>query len=115
MPRSSSPSLLRLLTAGGVLLSLSSCQSASVTPVHAEEAAASTKDADPTAKDAATRTRPRSNEDWWPEKVDLSPLRKNMQANPYGADFDYPTEFAKIDLADVKADLAAVLTDSKDW
>ncbi|MCK0098001.1 catalase/peroxidase HPI [Qipengyuania sp. S6317L1] len=61
-------------------------------------------------------TKPRAVQDWWPEVVDLARLRQNeMDADPMGEDFDYAAEFAKLDLDEVKADVAATLTDSKDW
>ncbi len=57
-----------------------------------------------------------SSRDWWPEKVNLRILAKNPDViNPEGADFDYASEFAKLDLAEVKSDLTAVMTDSKSW
>ena len=41
---------------------------------------------------------------WWPELVDLSPLRSQQVAsNPYGPNFDYAAEFSKLDLKAVKA------------
>ncbi len=56
------------------------------------------------------------NSFWWPEQVDLSPLRRNApESNPLGRDFDYAKEFATLDLAAVKADLKKVLTTSQDW
>ncbi len=56
------------------------------------------------------------NKFWWPEQVDLSPLRAHGQeSNPMGKDFDYAAEFATLDLGAVKKDIAAVLTDSQDW
>lgn len=59
---------------------------------------------------------PRPNSFWWPEQVDLSELRKNRyNPNPNGDDFDYPSEFAKLNLAEVKADVATALTSSQDW
>ncbi|MDY7098386.1 MAG: catalase/peroxidase HPI [Pseudomonadota bacterium] len=59
---------------------------------------------------------PRPNDFWWPDGVDLTELRKNRYtANPHGEDFDYAAEFAKLDLAEVKADVADVLTTSQDW
>ncbi|HNC96796.1 MAG TPA: hypothetical protein PKW90_11765, partial [Myxococcota bacterium] len=48
----------------------------------------------------------RDNRSWWPEQVDLSPLRRNQAGNPYGESYDYAAEFAKLDLAAVKADIA---------
>ena len=55
------------------------------------------------------------NRFWWPEQVDLSPLRQNIAPGPYGSDFDYAASFAQLDLQALKADIAAVLTDSQDW
>ena len=56
------------------------------------------------------------NRFWWPNQLDLSPLRAHDgSSNPYGNDFDYATEFEKLDLAAVKADVNAVLTDSQAW
>ncbi len=58
---------------------------------------------------------PKTGIGWWPEQVDLSPLRKHARSNPYGDDFDYAAEFEKLDLAAVKADIQKVLTESQDW
>jgi len=56
------------------------------------------------------------NRDWWPTSLDIGMLHTNSYlSNPLGADFDYAEEFKKLDLAAVKADLHAVMTDSKDW
>ena len=58
----------------------------------------------------------RSSQHWRPQQVDLSKLRKNRVApNPHGEDFDYAAEFAKLDLAEVKGEVARVLTTSQDW
>ena len=58
----------------------------------------------------------RSNSDWWPNQLNLKILHQNGAAsNPMGVDFDYIAEFEKLDLAEVKADLAALMTDSQDW
>jgi len=57
-----------------------------------------------------------ANDGWWPERLNLKILAKNPAvANPLGGDFDYAAAFATLDLAAVKADIEAVLTDSKDW
>jgi catalase-peroxidase len=56
------------------------------------------------------------NKFWWPEQVDLSPLRDHgVASNPMGADFNYAAAFASLDLEAVKKDIEAVLTDSQDW
>jgi len=58
----------------------------------------------------------RSNQFWWPDQLDLSPLRDHDQrSNPAGADFDYAQAFAELDLAAVKSDIDALLTTSQDW
>ena len=57
-----------------------------------------------------------SNRDWWPEMLDLSPLRQHSPgSNPLGADFNYAEEFKQLDLAAVKADLKALMTSSQPW
>ena len=56
------------------------------------------------------------NREWWPESLNLKILAKNPRvANPMDDDFDYRTAFLSLDLAELKADIAAVLTESKDW
>ena len=58
----------------------------------------------------------KSNQFWWPDQLDLSPLRAHgAESSPMGADFDYAAEFAKLDLDEVKKDIEAVMTDSQDW
>ncbi len=58
----------------------------------------------------------RSNAFWWPNQVDLSPLRQHdAESNPYGPDFDYAAAFSTLDLDAVKADIAAIMTESQDW
>ena len=60
--------------------------------------------------------RPRTNEDWWPERLDLSPLRANSPvSNPMGEDFDYAAEFATLDVEALKQDLIELMTTSQDW
>jgi catalase-peroxidase len=57
-----------------------------------------------------------ANFDWWPHKLNLKILAKHHPAaNPMGPDFNYAAEFKTLDLSAVKADIAAVLTESKDW
>ena len=57
-----------------------------------------------------------TNRDWWPNQLNLSILRQNSSlSDPMGDGFDYAKEFESLDLAAVKKDLAALMTDSKDW
>lgn len=56
------------------------------------------------------------NEDWWPNQLNLKVLQQNPSvADPMGEGFDYAKEFESLDLAAVKADLVALMTDSQDW
>ena len=59
---------------------------------------------------------PKPNQFWWPEKLDLSPLRQNSaESNPLGKEFNYSKAFASLDLKAVKQDIQKVLTTSQDW
>ena len=56
------------------------------------------------------------NRDWWPNQLRLDILRQHScLSDPLGGDFDYASEFQSLDLAAVKADLTALMTDSQDW
>ena len=58
----------------------------------------------------------RSNQDWWPNQLNLKRLHQRHPAgNPMGDDFDYAAEFKTLDLAAVKKDIADVMTKSQDW
>ncbi|MEW5893124.1 MAG: catalase/peroxidase HPI [Pseudomonadota bacterium] len=58
----------------------------------------------------------KTNRDWWPNQLNLKILRQNSPlSNPMGPDFDYAREFKSLDLAAVKQDLRALMTDSQDW
>jgi len=57
-----------------------------------------------------------TNRDWWPNAVDLSPLRQNSTlTDPMGTGFDYAKEFRTLDLDAVRRDLHALMTDSQPW
>jgi catalase-peroxidase len=65
---------------------------------------------------AFAQDQPKSNQFWWPEQLNLSPLRAHSpESNPYGEDFNYAEAFASLDLDAVKADLREVMTTSQDW
>ncbi len=59
---------------------------------------------------------PKSNQFWWPERLDLSPLRdQDPSSNPYGEDFDYAEAFASLDFDALKQDLKKLMRTSQDW
>jgi catalase-peroxidase len=56
------------------------------------------------------------NRDWWPNQLKLSILRQHSDlSDPMGKDFNYAEAFKSLDLAAVKKDLHALMTDSQDW
>jgi catalase-peroxidase len=56
------------------------------------------------------------NTAWWPNQLNIGVLHNNpAEGDPNDPDFDYATEFAKLDLDAVVADLTALMTDSQDW
>ncbi len=66
----------------------------------------------PEPKDGA----PRTNQDWWPNQLDVSRLHPHHpKSDPLGDDFDYAEAFAGLDVDALKADLISVLTTSQDW
>ncbi len=57
-----------------------------------------------------------TNRDWWPNQLSLKILHQHSSlSDPMGESFDYAKEFNSLDLAAVKKDLLAVMTDSQDW
>ncbi|HPY73653.1 MAG TPA: catalase/peroxidase HPI [Methanothrix sp.] len=57
-----------------------------------------------------------SNRDWWPNQLNLRILHQHSaKSNPMGEAFNYAEEFKKLDLAALKRDLYALMTDSQDW
>ncbi|MFV0367189.1 MAG: catalase/peroxidase HPI [Hyphomicrobiaceae bacterium] len=65
---------------------------------------------------AAVTFAKQSYRDWWPNQLNLKILHQNPPAlNPIGENFNYAEEFKKLDLAAVKKDLTALMTDSQDW
>ena len=85
-------------------------------PEAAEVTAGASAEGCPVAHGRVQPTQGDANSQWWPNRLNLKILNKNApQIDPMGADFNYAEEFNSLDLATVKADIAAVLTDSKDW
>ncbi len=57
-----------------------------------------------------------ANQHWWPNRLNLKILRQNSElSDPMGDGFNYAEEFKKLDLATVKKDIVALMTNSQDW
>ena len=57
-----------------------------------------------------------TNNDWWPNRLNLSVLRQHSAlSNPMGDDFDYTEAFKDLDLAALKTDICELMTTSQDW
>ncbi len=114
-----------LATTAALTLALAGCgggnekkEVTAPTPEIAEDARGDAAESDAmTEVELATPSKPRTNEFWWPEMLDLSQLRLNetSRSNPYGEDFDYAAEFAKLDIDAVKQDIETLMTTSQDW
>ena len=60
--------------------------------------------------------RPMTNQDWWPNQLDVSVLHgRSGKANPLGEDFDYAEECSKLNVKALKKDLIDLMTSSQDW
>ena len=63
-----------------------------------------------------TAGRGMSNADWWPNQLRLDVLNQHSSlSSPMGGSFNYAQEFKSLDLAAVKKDLRALMTDSQEW
>jgi catalase-peroxidase len=58
----------------------------------------------------------RSNQDWWPNRLNIEILDQNARpSDPMGEEFDYAEEFEKLDLDEVKADIEEMMTTTQEW
>ncbi|WP_288487110.1 catalase/peroxidase HPI [uncultured Novosphingobium sp.] len=58
----------------------------------------------------------KANREWWPNQLSIDILpQQGASGSPYGDDFNYAQAFKKLDLAAVKRDLHALMTDSQPW
>lgn len=65
---------------------------------------------------ASAASQLKTPEFWWPDQLNLSPLRQNAaESDPMGAGFNYAAEFKKLDLEAVKKDIKQVMRTSQDW
>jgi catalase-peroxidase len=68
------------------------------------------------ASNAAAAGEAKPNKFWWPDQINLQPLRDHSaESSPMGDDFNYAEEFAKVDLDALKKDIEELMTSSQDW
>jgi catalase-peroxidase len=69
------------------------------------------------SSDSSTpRGKPRSNEDWWPNRLNVKLLDQNARdVGPVDEEFDYAAAFQQLDLEAVKADIEEAITTPQDW
>jgi catalase-peroxidase len=69
-----------------------------------------------TTKNTTAKTKGTTNEDWWPNKLNLQVLRQHSElSNPMDANFNYKNEFKSLDYFALKKDIQKILTQSQDW
>ena len=106
-----SNSFTKLLAAGVFSASL-----LPVGPALAKDSATISKPAGAAGSGHVAAGQAKPNSFWWPDQLDLSPLRDHdARSNPLGEHFNYAEAFSKLDLDAVKADLNALLTESQPW
>jgi catalase-peroxidase len=68
------------------------------------------------APEAKVDRRPRTNQDWWPNQLNLQVLHQHSpKGNPLGEEFSYADQFKGLDVEALKRDLVEVMTTSQDW
>jgi catalase-peroxidase len=111
------------LGVGAVALG-ASCATANAAPggattpatAPAPAAAAPAPEAAPAPAQTAARSGPMTNADWWPNRLDLRPLKENApKGDPVEQSYDYAAAFSKLDLAAVKRDVEQALKTSQPW
>ncbi|MBC7691918.1 MAG: catalase/peroxidase HPI [Methylotenera sp.] len=111
--------MLKIGLLGVALLALTAsqngCASKSVTKTDTNKVVTS-EESDAKVSKGATDRQTISNQFWFPERLDLSPLRQRaVESNPMGKNFKYAAEFKKLDLKAVKADIKKLMMTSQDW
>lgn len=108
-----------LIALGTAACSQQEAQSDTAPTDNAQAAEAANAEPMAKAQESATPGKAKAaptNKSWWPEQLDLAVLRQNaVNHDPMGDNFDYAAAFESLDLEAVKADVAAVMTDTQDW
>jgi catalase-peroxidase len=110
------PMLSKAMLMAVATCAVAGCAGAVARPCPAIPAETAKAEPAPQAKKDVARAQPPSIQFWWPERLDLSPLRQHAaESDPMGQDFKYAEAFKKLDLKAVKEDLKKVLSTSQAW
>ncbi|MDA0707550.1 MAG: catalase/peroxidase HPI [Proteobacteria bacterium] len=100
----------------GVILSLSITVLISGCTNAQDEETLDNKTQEKTTQNEMMQDKEITNEHWWPNRLDLTPLRQNAEkSDPMGKTFDYAEEFKTLNLEVVKKDIEDLMTTSQDW
>ena len=100
----------------GAFMAIASTLSLAAVLLVAQDAVGSTKPAGASGTGIAVPGQAKSNQFWWPDQLDLTPLRDHdRRSNPLGEDFNYAEAFQNLDVDEVRADIDALMTESQDW
>lgn len=53
--------------------------------------------------------------DWWPNQLNLTPLKSRKASKPQSSTFNYAKEFASINLPELKEDIFKLMKTSQSW
>jgi len=105
-----------LLTSGLFAQDISSAGKCPVMHGKAANSKATAANSQPESIEPSAAREPRSLQEWWPNRLDLSVLRQHSElSDPMGEDFDYAEAFNSLDYEALKADIRARMTQSEDW
>lgn len=110
--------LIGSLLVGSVMIAQDAAQNVGVCPVTGMTGASHAPNAEVTMDKSVKdkNMNPKSNQEWWPNQLNLNVLRQNStKSDPMGVEFDYATEFSKLDYEAIKKDLTDLMTDSQEW
>lgn len=110
--------LIGSLLVGSVMIAQDVAQNVGVCPVTGMTGASHAPNAEVTMDKSVKdkNMNPKSNQEWWPNQLNLNVLRQNStKSDPMGVEFDYATEFSKLDYDAIKKDLTDLMTDSQEW
>ncbi len=98
------------ILAAAILIGLTACENKETTDSMKEKGGC------PMGFDGGGKKNATTNDDWWPNRLDLSVLRQHSElSDPMGEEFNYEEAFNSLDYQALKKDIEKVMTTSQDW